>query len=479
MAQWSAGCLCLMDARGQMTQTSAGKELAHIRWRHRVVAAAVLLVVCVFGIGVTGYISVLLTENARKRVQNETLARLSEARARLEGEIGATLYISQGLVSFTAINSDLTQRQFRRFAEEISAANSHIKLIALAPDNIVKYVYPLMGNLRALGLDYRTNEAQWPVVKRVMEERRTIVAGPVNLVQGGQALIARSPVLIPVDDSESSRNRLYWGVASVVIDIQALFADAGIRPEANGYYFAIRGADGLGADGGMIMGDPNLFEEDALVLPVSLPNGTWQIASRPVSGWIVTSPETQIAHVVGFGVTFAIASLSVLVVLAQQRARSMALHDALTGLPNRRLLEDRLEQLAALSERTGFGFQVFFVDLNAFKPINDTFGHAVGDMVLKEVGNRLRLETRDSDTIARIGGDEFVVVVPGVIHHPTTTSIAARLREVVSEPVQVGDHVIAIRASVGWATYPDDATTIPDILELADRRMYRDKLAAA
>ncbi len=462
-----------------MTQTPGGKEQAHIRWKHRALAAVVLLVVCFLGTAVTGYISVLLTENARKRVQNETLARLSEARARLEGEVGATLYISQGLVSFTAVNSNLTQRQFRRFAEEISSVNSHIRLIALAPDNVVKYVHPLMGNLRALGLDYRNNEAQWPVVKRVMEERRTIVAGPVDLVQGGRALIARSPVLIPEDEDDDTARREYWGVASVVIDMEALFADAGIRPEVNGYLFAIRGADGLGANGGMIMGDPALFEGDAITLPVNLPNGTWQIASRPVTGWIVTSPETRIAHVVGFGVTFAIGTLSVLVVLAQQRARSMALHDALTGLPNRRLLEDRLEQLAALSERTGFGFQVFFVDLNGFKPINDTFGHAVGDMVLKEIGNRLRAETRDSDTIARIGGDEFVVVVPGMIQQPTTTNIASRLREAVSEPVRVGDHVIDIRASVGWAVYPDDATTIPDILELADRRMYRDKLAAA
>ncbi|WP_249692560.1 diguanylate cyclase [Stappia sp. WLB 29] len=462
-----------------MTQASGGKELALIRWKHRAIAFAVVAFICILGVALTSYISTLLTENAQKRLQNETLSRLSEARARLEGTIGATLYISQGLVSFTAINSDLTQRQFRRFAEEISSLNNHVKLIALAPDNVVRYVYPLLGNLRALGLDYSKNEEQWTVVKRVMQERRTVVAGPVNLVQGGRALIARSPVLIPIEDDETSIERRYWGIASVVIDMDTLFEDAGIRPEMNGYQFAIRGADGLGPAGGMVLGDPNLFDSGAVVLPVNLPNGTWQMASRPVGGWTTSSPEVRIARMVGFGVTFAIAFLSAMVVIAQQRARSMALHDALTGLPNRRLLEDRLEQLAALSERTGLGFQVFFVDLNAFKPINDTFGHAVGDMVLREVGKRLRQETRESDTIARIGGDEFVVVVPGMTHHQSTANLAERLRQAVSEPVRAGDHVIGIRASVGWAVYPDDATTIPEILELADQRMYREKLAAA
>ncbi|WP_186397117.1 MULTISPECIES: diguanylate cyclase domain-containing protein [unclassified Stappia] len=467
-----------------MTQASGVKELTLIRWKHRMMAGAVVAFVCVLGITLTAYISALLTENAHKRLQNETLARLSEARARLEGTISATLYISQGLVSFTAINGELTQRQFRRFAEELSSANRHVKLIALAPGNVVRYVHPLLGNLRVLGLDYSKTPAQWPVVKRVMDERRTVVAGPVDLVQGGRALIARSPVLIPMNEDDGRSERRYWGVASVVIDMDALFEDAGIRPEMSGYQFALRGADGLGPAGGMILGDPALFETPlssggGVILPVSLPNGMWQMASRPVGGWVATSPEVQIVQLVGLGVTFAIALLSVMVVIAQQRARSMALHDALTGLPNRRLLEDRLEQLAALGERTGLGFQVFFVDLNAFKPINDTFGHAVGDLVLQEVGKRLRAETRDSDTIARIGGDEFVVVVPGMTHHQTTANIAARLREAVSEPVRAGDNIIAIRASVGWAVYPDDATTIPEILELADQRMYREKLAAA
>lgn len=454
-------------------------DIPHNRSRDRLIVVGVVVIVCLLGLGLTRYVSDLLQQRAEEQQRSETLARLSEIRARLEGEVSATIYIAQGLVSYAAINQAVTQSEFDRFAREVAASNPAISILALAPGNVVRYIYPLEGNERAIGLDYTRNEAQWPAVKRVMEERRTIVAGPVDLVQGGRGLIARSPILLPGEDGETNEDRPYWGVASVVVDTDLLFEKAGIRPEVGGYRLALRGVDGLGAAGEMIMGDPDLFEDDAVTLPVKLPSGEWQISGRPAEGWIGTSAESRFAGLAGAGTTALLSVLSALLVYAQQRARAMALHDALTGLPNRRLLVDRLEQLASLSERTGIGFQVFFIDLNGFKPINDTFGHAVGDLVLRAIGDRLREETRESDTIARVGGDEFVVLVPGLIQQRSSANIADRLRQAFQEPLRVGDHVIAIQVSVGWATYPDDATNISEILSLADQRMYRDKTTIA
>ncbi|WP_349358998.1 diguanylate cyclase [Stappia sp.] len=445
------------------------------RW----VILAVVAGVLALGLALTAYVAGILNDTAREYQKNNALDRLSQLRARIEGEINATIYIAQGLVSFTAINMDLNQRQFAQFAAEIAAVDPNIKVIALAPDNVVRFIYPQTGNEKALGLDYRENAAQWPAVERVMRERRTIVAGPVDLVQGGHGLIARSPILVPSQELDARDGRAYWGLAAIVVDTDALFAQAGIMTEAGGYAYAIRGKDGLGAEGEMIFGDPALFDSDAVTLPVTLPTGSWQLASRPVRGWVRMSQEGSVAVVFGLALTLVMAALSGFVVRTQQRARALALHDDLTGLPNRRLLIDRMEQLASLSERTGIGFQVFFIDVNRFKPINDTFGHAVGDRVLREIGERLRAETRESDTIARIGGDEFVVVVPGLINHPATAGLAERLRGIVDEPLRIDEHTIVLRVSVGWATYPDDATSISDILALADQRMYREKDRAA
>lgn len=446
------------------------------RWRLRTLVSAVVAFVMLLGVGLTSYVVRLLEQNARESQQGESLARLSEVRARIEGELNGTLYIAQGLLGFVAVQSDLTDDQFRSFVSEITRVDRNIRIIALAPGNVVRFIHPLKGNEAVIGLDYSKSEQQWSGVRRAMQDRNPVVAGPVDLVQGGRALIARIPVLVPTGGGGHGLERGYWGMASIVIDSDRLFTRAGLLPEVDGHLFALRGVDGAGAEGGVILGDAALFAGDAVTMPVTLPDGSWQLASRPVGGWDGTSREAQVALVIGIVVSMVVAALSALVVSAQQRSRSMALHDPLTGLPNRRLLVDRMEQLADLSERTGLGFQVFFVDLNGFKPINDTYGHAAGDAVLQEVGARLQRETRDVDTIARIGGDEFVVVVPGGFSQTTVRAIVERLREAVCAPVRVGEHQIVIQASVGYAFYPDDAATIPELLELADQRMYRAKV---
>ena len=131
--------------------------------------------------------------------------------------------------------------------------------------------------------------------------------------------------------------------------------------------------------------------------------------------------------------------------------------------------------------RTGWekGFEIFFIDLNGFKPVNDTHGHAAGDMILRAIGERLRDHTRRLDTVARVGGDEFVVVVPCDGTGDTTPMIAARLHAALAEPFEVEGALIHVRASVGSARFPDDTVSIGELLELADRRMYAEKLAAA
>lgn len=449
------------------------------QWRQTVLSAAVGFVVFLAGVGLTCHIAGLVAQGAMDRSRAVAVSRLSEARARLEGEINATLYIAQGLVSLAATTPDLSQAMFRRFAAETVLLGRNIRHVALAPGDVVAYVYPLTGNEPVIGLDYRANSEQWPAVKRAFEERATVIAGPVDLVQGGRALIVRTPVFIAPEENGTQAERPYWGVVSLVIDSDGMFASAGLRPRIAGYEFAVRGSDGQGADGGVIMGEPALFEQDAVTLPVALPTGSWEIAARPVGGWNVGTTEVRLTSVSGVLVSAVLAFMSALLVHAQQRARLMALHDALTGLPNRRLLLDRLEQLVALSERTGMGFLVYFVDLNAFKPINDRHGHAVGDALLQEIGRRLSDETRKSDTVARVGGDEFVVVMPGLLGRPSAAGVAARLSRRVSEPLNIGGKTISVEASVGWACFPDDAGSIDEIMQLADRHMYRVKLSEA
>ncbi|MXN66831.1 diguanylate cyclase [Stappia sp. GBMRC 2046] len=464
---------------GTIMSLEGGPPVGGARRRGMLAAGVAGIIVLFAGILLTELIANLMNDAARERLQATALSRLAEARAKLEGEINATLYIGQGLVSYAATRPGLSQEEFQRFAEQTVSIGRNVRSVAIAPDNVIAYVYPLASNERALGFDYRESADQWPAVKRVMDERATIIAGPVDLVQGGRALIARTPIYRPGLDSDPQAEPGYWGVASVVINMEGLFADAGILPKTGGYEFAMRGADGKGADGDPIMGDPALFENDAVTLPVSLPHGSWELAARPAGGWYVDKTGIHAARGIGYGISLLIAVLSGLVVSAHQRARAMALHDPLTGLPNRRLLEDRLSQLAALCERTDLGFLVLYLDLNGFKPINDAYGHAVGDALLQEIGRRITDATRRSDTVARIGGDEFVIIVPGAGGEQTARHLAGRLRQRVSEPLIIGERSITIEVSIGWAAFPTDSSSVDDLLALADRRMYSAKKSAS
>ncbi|UCH50360.1 MAG: PAS domain S-box protein [Chloroflexota bacterium] len=156
----------------------------------------------------------------------------------------------------------------------------------------------------------------------------------------------------------------------------------------------------------------------------------------------------------------------------EQKLANMATHDSLTGLPNRTLLSDRLAMGLALSRRSGNRMAVMMLDLDNFKVVNDTMGHGVGDQLLKSVGERLTSVTRRSDTVARMGGDEFVLVLPQIAQPTNAAKLAQRVLEVFREPFIFNGHRLNITTSVGIAVYPDDGKEVEELLKNADAAMY-------
>ena len=152
-----------------------------------------------------------------------------------------------------------------------------------------------------------------------------------------------------------------------------------------------------------------------------------------------------------------------------------ALHDSTTGLPNRDLFNDRLTHSIALAKRHTWTLAVMFLDLDRFKTINDTYGHAVGDAVLKEVAQRLLEHTRDEDTVCRNGGDEFLYLLINPQGIENIRRIANTLLQTIGQPIKVGDLEPIIKASIGIALYPIDGTTGEQLIGNADTAMYRAK----
>jgi diguanylate cyclase (GGDEF)-like protein/PAS domain S-box-containing protein len=160
---------------------------------------------------------------------------------------------------------------------------------------------------------------------------------------------------------------------------------------------------------------------------------------------------------------------------AQDKLTYTAHHDALTGLPNRLLFRDRLEQALATARRTGEGVALLFVDLDRFKLINDTLGHEAGDLLLQAVAQRLVACMREEDTVARMGGDEFVVIQRGIGQPDDAALLATRMLTEINRPVSLAGHEIVASLSIGIGLYPQDGSDASTLLKNADAAMYRAK----
>lgn len=157
---------------------------------------------------------------------------------------------------------------------------------------------------------------------------------------------------------------------------------------------------------------------------------------------------------------------------AEELARHRALHDAVTGLPNVTLFVDRLEKALEQALRHRWRLAVLFLDLDGFKLINDSHGHDVGDRVLHDVARRLSDATRDSDSIGRRGGDEFLLLMLEVQDDASAMSLATKLGERIAEEMLIDGLSLTVGTSIGVAVYPDDATTAAELLKCADLAMY-------
>ncbi|MGE7368040.1 bifunctional diguanylate cyclase/phosphodiesterase [Neorhizobium sp. NPDC001467] len=418
---------------------------------------------------------------------------LAQVSATLETNIHGNVNLIHGLVAAIATTPDLTQAQFGALAEQIFDHPSQLKNVAAAPDLVVRMIYPLEENREILGQDYTANPKKSVSVTEAIRRRTTTIAGPVNLVQGRKGLFARYPVF-------RKSNGHFWGIVSTVIDIDRLMRDSNVDTARQTLEIAIARRH-VPRQKDVFFGDSALFSADVVRTRIDLGYDTWYLAARPKAGWQTTPPD--------IGRLYIYCALIVLTVLLptlwvgllirqrhghiktlQQREEQLqtqndelrsarrtlehqSLHDALTGLPNRRFLDQFMDASETASQNDRLAF--VHIDLDRFKEVNDTLGHAAGDEVLRQTTVRLQSLLHGDEFASRIGGDEFVLVTSGREAEARAVHLARSVVKALARPIVIAGHECHVGCSAGVAAQTANGEDSRQLLINADVALYEAK----
>ncbi len=364
---------------------------------------------------------------------------------------------------------------------------------------------PYIGRNRApIGIDIWGNAARRQAMEKARDSGMPAITGAVQLVVDKDAEPSPGFIMyLPIFANDGSRATVSQRRAHLIGWVYAAFrmnefmASLYVKP-ASGLAFAIYdGADPRdealmyragGAKGQRATSaQASLSANEYMVVA----GHTWTLVLSTLDEFEARQSRdmVRVIGVAGMGLSLCLALLSWFMVNGRARAlrlaadmtdelRHMAQHDVLTGLPNRALFHDRVQQELAAAKRHGRRFALVFMDLDNFKPINDNYGHAVGDLVLQEAARRLQRVLRSSDSVGRVGGDEFVVLLGDLIGTETETvlALAERLRQEVGLPYKVdAGRELIVSCSLGVAVYPEDGADELTLTRRADEAMYQAK----
>lgn len=568
---------------------------------------------------------------AMQDIRSDVRAQINLIRTKLEGNINGNIRLVRGLISTLQTEPKMDQERFSELAASLFDDHSQLRNIAAAPNLVISLMYPMKGNEKAIGLDYRKNANQRIAAMQVRDRGHVVLAGPVNLVQGGKGFIGRFPVYTFKDN-----NKLFWGIVSAVIDVNQLYMDSGLLEADLPIKVALLGNDAKGIPGAQFFGSKSVMVASPELADVKLPNGSWQIAAIPKQGWSVISShiwyERMIIVVVGLFLFFPVAVAGRLadqrkksynklrkreeqlehvskrlelaldvsnvgvwemnlstgelvwddrmnelyklpcdevsvyqdwenslhpddlerakrdfqtsldnksryysdfrivwnsgevrniraigavnndfggspriigvnwdvtadvalnddlrrakletdvrnaeLVQAKLRNEHIALHDSLTGIPNRRFLDNYLAETAEKDDQGKSHAALLIIDLDRFKQINDTFGHAAGDALLVHVSQILKTCVDSADVVARIGGDEFVIVCSSSPEHAHLVNLASTIIKKMRRSFIYNGSECRFGVSIGISNSGSANTDTRQLLINADLALYSAK----
>lgn len=406
----------------------------------------------------------MLLSSIRQREILELTERYMTFESRVERLIYSNVTLLQGFEAYIKSNPDLDEESAYRYLDDLLSENSeYIRNIGIIKDTTILWNYPKATNIAAIGVDLSKIEGQRESVLKVKAELLPIFQGPIDLVQGGTGFSVRIPIVR--DDTG------YWGQTSIILKTEKILDEIGSYAESAELEIAIFNQQNKSTP---FFGSGNSSENSMLVFDIDPSFINWKIYVSPLSKPNANSLMIVLliiaAWLSALGGFFAYKYLK-----SNNKIRDMSTRDFLTNLFNRHFLDEFQTIALSAAKRENQKAAILMIDLNHFKEINDTYGHSVGDMVLVETARILQSATRTNDAAFRLGGDEFLLMLPVIENTSSLESIKLRLKQLFEQEFEIPGYQIKVTLGVGYAIFPEDGGDFDALLRTADKRMYQEK----
>ncbi|GAB6107206.1 sensor domain-containing diguanylate cyclase [Fusibacter bizertensis] len=380
----------------------------------------------------------------------------------LNNLVYTNINLMKGFAAYIKVNPNLEDAEIYAYLDELLKSQSNlINNVGILKDTTIMWNYPFELNKATIGADLAQVKEQSPSVLSVKQNGKPIFQGPINLLQGGTGFIIRSPIY--------QDNNQYWGQISIVLKGEQFVEKIkNIESSLNVKAIILSGDQ-------IVYGSESLLDENVHWFKFADELFAWDLGIVINGVNALTYLNVYIFLGIGIILLIVITIASFVMLKSNEIIKHESLHDHLTGLRNRNSLDETMQQLFAAAKRNDHKVGVLLLDLNKFKEINDTFGHTMGDAVLKETATRLNKAARKDEVLFRVGGDEFLLVVPVVQNREILSEIKRRFQSVLSYKFESGGYSIIVTSSIGCAISGDDGNTLDELFLKADRRMYDEK----
>ncbi|WP_415901294.1 diguanylate cyclase [Neptuniibacter sp. QD29_5] len=424
------------------------------------------LIVTAFAFFTSGWL-VKLDHNIHDRQDKAQVeARINYFSSRIQMALSDNLIIIEALESLLLLKNNIDESEFQILATRFLSTRATIRQAQLAPDAIIQHIYPVIDGSKVIGLDLRKIPEQKNIVERSIESKEMIMAGPLDLIQGGRGVIARQPLY-----NREGIDTQFWGFITLIIDLDKILQETGLILSDDLATYAIRGSDAKGKQGKVFFGSPSVFEDEYLSSFIEVPGGFWQLSAQlKIDNHVHGIPASYLTGWAALG-SLILGLLSGFTCSLLNKTYQRSITDPLTSLFNRQHFREITEIEIQRAQRYQLPLSIIMIDLDFFKQINDNHGHQAGDYVLKKSARLIQSMLRVGDIAARYGGEEFIILLPHS-DEVSTQACAERIRKVLNAKINLRGAYHTLSASLGCVTLDSSYTNYDQLVSGADEALF-------